>query len=87
MDSDLFSLMLDTGLIKQNRELSVDHKPGVNVSSLLQLSAEGDHEADPERDLEPNPAGHSVSCKWTVLESKSLLPDYNLLQSSSSPSL
>lgn len=87
MDSDLFSLMLDTGLIKQNRELSVDHKPGINVSSLLQLSAERDQEADPETDLEPDPAGHSASCKWTVVESKSLPPDYDLLQSSSSPSL
>lgn len=77
MDSDLFSLMLDTGLIKQNRELRVDHKPGVNVSSLQQLSAECEQEADP--------AGHSASCKWTVLESKSLPPDCNLLQSSSSP--
>lgn len=40
MDSDLFRLMLDTGLlIEQSRDLSVDHKPGVNISALLRLSA------------------------------------------------
>lgn len=33
MDSDLFRLLLDTGLLlEQSKDLSVDHKPGVNIS-------------------------------------------------------
>lgn len=40
MDSDLFRLMLNTGLsIEQSRDLSIDHKPGVNISALLHLRA------------------------------------------------
>lgn len=40
MDSDLFRLMLNRGLsIEQSRDLSIDHKPGVNISALLHLSA------------------------------------------------
>lgn len=40
VDSDLFRLMRETGLlIEQSRDLSVDHKPGVNVSGWLWLSA------------------------------------------------
>lgn len=32
--------MLDTGLlIEQSKDLSVDHKPGVNIPALLHLSA------------------------------------------------
>lgn len=32
--------MLDTGLlIEQSKDLSTDHKPGVNISALLRLSA------------------------------------------------
>lgn len=40
VDSDLFSLMLNTGLsIEQSRDLSTDHKPGVNRSALLHSNA------------------------------------------------
>lgn len=79
MDSDLFRLLLDTGLLlEQSKDLSVDHKPGVNISGRLRLSAErcsGKQEV--------SPAGPSVSCSQTILESKPLPADYNLPQSSS----
>lgn len=41
MDSDLFRLMFNTGLsTEKSRDLSTDHKLGVNISALLHLSAE-----------------------------------------------
>lgn len=68
MDSDLFRLMLNTGLsIEQSRDLSIDHKPGVNISALLHLCAAHsscDQQADNLAEQTFAPRIQSMAISW-----------------------